>query len=175
MGRFSRLETGQTGASIDPIVSDEIRPSDGVSAADYATQDAAGCIDHGDRLLFMDERRQALRWYSRAVDLDSTRMDGWTRMILTLLMHGDLGEAAAWIARSLTVYPESPCLLALRAVEYARRGMIRQAMAATDSAIERAGNDPIAYLARGEVLLLAENKNASYCFDQAAKIVSPDD
>jgi tetratricopeptide (TPR) repeat protein len=178
MGRFSRLETGDNAAGSTPPICPDIektfRPSEG-SGADYSDMDAVGCLHHGDRALFMEEQRTALRWYSRAVDLDSTRLESWTRMIGVLLMRRDLGEAGAWIGRGLTAYPDAPSLMALRAVEHARRGMIRQAMAASDAVIERAGGDPTTQIARGEVLLLAENRNAGYCFDQALQQTAPDD
>jgi tetratricopeptide (TPR) repeat protein len=178
MGRFSRLETGkQESAPARPQTVDlmESGPPTGADEADYEGRDAAGCIAQGDLLLFMEEQKQALRWYSRAVDLESSRIAGWTRLIGVLLLRRDLGEAGAWIGRALAVYPDTPSLIALRAVEHARRGLIRQAMAASDGVVEKAANDPVVTIARGEVLLLAGNRNASYCFDQVLKITPADD
>jgi tetratricopeptide (TPR) repeat protein len=181
MGRFSKLETGKR--KLDP---NQDAQSSGIEAgAGYPEQvaesdekmdrDAAGWLRLGDGALFQDERKKALRWYSRAMDMDSTLLEAWIALIRTLLLRNDLTEATAWITRGLTLFPNSPQLLALRAVQYARRGMLRQAINNSDAVLEQNGSEPLAHIARGEVLLLAENKNADYCFEQGVKLTPAND
>ena len=162
MGRFSKLETG--GRKGEP----EGVPANGVSPEFPFTPtapqderedlDQATCLRLGDEALFRDDRRTALRWYSRAMDRDSRAIEAWVAMLRVLLFKGDLGEAQSWINRGLTLIPASPHLLALRAVLYARRGMMRQAINNSDAVLETAGTVPLAHMARGEVLLLADKQ-----------------
>ena len=92
-----------------------------------------------------------------------------------LLLRGALSEAATWLGRGLTLFPDSPHLMALRAVLYARRGMMRQALNNSDAVLEQNANLPLAHMARGEVLALADNKNFDYCFEQCLKLTPAHD
>jgi tetratricopeptide (TPR) repeat protein len=182
MGRFSRLET--TASETSPSASGAAPSGElvvggtsgvGQEASTVVELDAGGALARGERALFMEERQSAQRWFSRAIDLDSRLLDAWTRLIQLMLLRGYLGEAAAWIKRALDVFPDAPALLGLRAVQFARQGQLREAMAGADLAIERGGADPWVMIARGQVLLIAESGNAVYCLDQAIQMARPDD
>ncbi|MCL5271215.1 MAG: tetratricopeptide repeat protein [bacterium] len=178
MGRFSKLETGGRGGEPAPdrdAVSPEFPFTPAAGKDEREDLDQAACLRLGDEALFRNDRRAALRWYSRAMDRDSRAVEAWVAMLRVLLFKGDLGEAQSWVNRGLTLIPGSPHLLALRAVLYARRGMMRQAINNSDAVLETAGTVPLAHMARGEVLLLADNKNAQYCFDQCLGLTPPDD
>jgi len=180
MGRFSKLETGKPAG--DPsaprradVFERVMKYPDAASLPELADLDADAYMRVGDQALFAGKLKLALRWYSRAMDKDSTQLKPWLALIRTLLLKGDLSEATTWITRGLTLFPEDPKLLALRAVQYARRGLVREAIASSDAVLERNGAEPLAHLARGEVLLLADNKNADYCFEQCLKLTRADD
>ena len=180
MGRFSKLETGQHRDKPDLVPRAEALESGvayptGDAETEKVDLDASGWMRLGDEALYRDDKKAALRCYSRSMAKDSTLIQPWVAMIRTLLFKGDLSEATTWINRGLTLFPNSPHLLALRAVQYGHRGMIRQALNNSDAVLEQSSSEPLAHLARGEVLLLAENKNADYCFEQALKIIPPDD
>lgn len=176
MGRFSKLETGrkkpegqQDGAKPEIEQGGGGFPDQG-PFAETADLDGSGWLRLGNEALFRDDRKAALRWFSRAMDKDSRLIEAWVSMIRTLLLKDDITEATTWISRGLTLFPNSPQLLALRAVQYARRGMMRQAINNSDMVLEQNGNEPLAHIARGEVLMLADNKNADYCFEQGVRM-----
>ncbi|HOR27099.1 MAG TPA: tetratricopeptide repeat protein [Candidatus Sumerlaeota bacterium] len=179
MGRFSRLETqpsarkadaapGEFGGAGDYPPSEEAPPGD-------AGLDAPGCVQRGWRALAREDYRSALRWFSRALDLDSRRPEPWIDVALTHLLLGDHKQAQTWIGRGLIAFPEEPGLMALRAVCHARRGLLRQAMNHSDAVLERSPNLALAHVARGEVLMLADNPNQDYCFEQALKTAGGSD
>lgn len=178
MGRFTHLETTQPAApaagerpvAVEPYA--DLQPE---LIPDSLDMDAAGCLRQGDLAFFRGDHKVALRWYSRAIDKESRFLEPWIMLVRALMLHGDLQEGYTWIGRGLTVFPQSPALLALRAVNYARRGMLRQAMNNSDAVLEQHPNEVQASIARGEVLVLAENKNADYCFEQALKQTAPND
>ena len=181
MGRFSRLETDHgdknrrqypaSDALHDALDKyPEPTPSD-----DTIDIGPAEIMERGDQAFYNRNFKVAMRWYSRAIDRDSTAIDCWVALIRALLFKGDLREAGTWINRGLTLTPSSPPLLAMRAVLYAQKGMLRQALNNSDRVLEDAGQEPIAHMARGEVLLLADNKNADFCFEQCLKLVPSTD
>lgn len=183
MGRFSKLETGQRGDAPAPVPPTPQNIETGgsypfsaePSAAEMANLDAAGWARLADEAFFRGDNKNALRWYSRAMDRDSTLQQPWVAMIRTLLLKGDLNEAQTWITRGLTVFPESPALLSLRAVQYARKGLVHQGLNNSDAVLEKNGADAQAHIARGEVLTLADSKNANFCFDQALNLTGASD
>lgn len=174
MGRFSKLETGPGREDRDGerAVAAHSEPS---SEAQLDDVDAPGCLRRGRIALIRGERKLALRLFSRAIDKDASFIEAWQAMIRLLMLQGNISEARSWIGRGLTIFPDSPPIVALRSVNYARRGMIRQALTNSDAVLEKIGGDPWAHIARGEVLMLAGNKNAAYCFDQALKLTRSDD
>ena len=172
MGRFSRLETGTSAPPREQAAS---AGNEAPANEAHPEPDAAGYIELGDRALFGDEPRAALRWYSKALDLDGTRLEAWTRMIMAQLLGGKRGEADSWIGRALAAFPGEPALLALRGVEQAHQGLRKQALASCDAALERAGEDPLVHVARGQALLLAGSGNAFHCFNQSVKLAPQDE
>jgi tetratricopeptide (TPR) repeat protein len=182
MGRFSRLETdhkpeGHGDESTDVALRDvlsDLPPRPDPDGKDSKI-DPAEMVEHGNQAFFRGAFKEALRWYSRAIDHDSTVTQPWVALIRTLLFKGDLREAGTWINRGLTLAPNSPHLMAMRAVLYAHRGMLRQAINNSDRVLEEHGNEPLAHMARGEVLLLADNKHADFCFQQSLKLAPSTD
>ena len=179
MGRFSRLETGHAPAAPPPPTTDTLEPvtyyPPAESQPDEQELSTQASLGRADQALFGNDYKGAERWYSRAMGLDSTLLAPWLGVIRTLLLRGRLSEAYTWNGRGLTVFPESPELTAMRAVIYARRGFIRRAMTNSDAVLEQNASLPLAHLARGEVLILAENKNFDFCFEQCLKMAPPHD
>jgi tetratricopeptide (TPR) repeat protein len=83
-------------------------------------------------------------------------------------------EALTWANRALEVFPDEPDLLSARGVVFASQGMIRRAVGASDFALAKGGT-LAAWLARGEILLAAGNRNAMACFDKALEQAPDDD
>lgn len=165
MGRFSKLET----RSVSPAKEEAAvtaMPTGKLKIAD-APSGAATLLARGDEEFFRGESKQAMRWYSRAMQDDASCLEAWVAQIRVLLLERQLREARVWITRGLSSFPDAPALLALRAVHSALSGMVRAAMGASDMILSKQGNDANAWVARGHVLLIDANKNAPFCFDQA--------
>lgn len=175
MGRFSRLETGKTNGSGQELERPEIiDPAEHYPAADAQpidpSLDAPACLRRGHEAMVRDFHKDAMRWYSRALDMEPRLLDAWVGMIRTHTIKGELSQASVWIGRGLSVFPDSPALMALKAVNLARRGLLRQALTGSDAALERAPTLALAHLARGEVLVVSDNRNFDFCFEQALKL-----
>lgn len=176
MGRFSKLET-QILPSGTPAEDPRARvqpkkeePSPFGRAEAEPTYDAPGYMARGDESFFSGDPKQALRWYSRAMEVDNHCVDAWVAQIQVLILTGQLNEAKVWINRALSIFPDAPALLALRAVGHARSGMMRQAMASSDLILSKRGDDVIPWIARGHILMIDGNKNAEFCFDQCMRL-----
>ncbi|MBM3334595.1 hypothetical protein FJY63_08025, partial [Candidatus Sumerlaeota bacterium] len=120
----------------------------------------------GDKFYFTGRWDKALRMYSRALQVDSTQCYPWVGQVLALLAMNQVKEADLWVGRAIEFFPDDASLLSLRALVYAHKGMLNRAIGASDYALTRGGS-PHAWIARGEVLLLAKNKNAPFCFEKA--------
>lgn len=181
MGRFSNLEVNASNERRGgrPPAGDlrvgEAMPEPILDAEGRLDLGAKACIERGDHALYRSDLKGALRWYSRAIDEDSTHLESWVNLLQVLLLRGNLSEAISWMQRGLALHPDAAALLGLRAVIHARRGMMRQALNTSDVVLERAGDQPLSHLVRGQVLMLAGNRNADYCFEQALKLTGRGD
>jgi tetratricopeptide (TPR) repeat protein len=179
VGRFSKLETETSQFEEppeDPKRENRVRAPQQVSpigSNEEAPHDAPGFMVQGDEAFYSGDPKGALRWYSRAMETDARFIEAWIAQVQILILTRQIGEAKVWAGRGLSIYPEAPSLLALRAVINAKLGMIRQAMSASDGILERKPEDVTGWIARGHILILADNKNSEFCFQQALKL-SPD-
>lgn len=175
MGRFSNLETGKktpagkAEAKRKGTDSPESRIGATLPSSEEPTYDAPYYMSRGDRAFFVGDQKDALRWYSKAMQTDSAFLDAWIEHIRVLTLTRQLAEAKVWINRALSVFPEAPGLLALRSVNMAQSGQMKQAMSSSDMLLSKRDEDWNAWLARGHILLMNGNKNAPFCFDQAEK------
>jgi tetratricopeptide (TPR) repeat protein len=173
MGRFSKLELG-AGARHE-----QERPRGaGQPASPLAREeedlDAAGHLRRGAEHFFRADYESALRSYGRSLSRQSTLLDAWVGQIESLIAMGQIREAEVWTTRALTQFPDEPTILSLRGVLLARQGMLKRAMGTSDFALSR-GHSRIAWIARGEILLMAGNKNASFCLEKALSQITPED
>jgi tetratricopeptide (TPR) repeat protein len=170
VGRFSRLERGKTGKVV-------VKPDKKTEAQERPTTetyDFPYYIARADEHFFFGEYEKALRLYSRALQLDNSQKYPWVGQIYCLLEMNQLKEADLWVARALQLFPEEPSLISLRAITYAHKGMLRRAIGTSDYALGK-GSSIFAWIARGEVLLLADNKNSHFCFEKAMEMAEYDD
>jgi tetratricopeptide (TPR) repeat protein len=164
MGRFSKLETGGKG--------DHETPRAGVRTRQRADDpgqvyDHAYYVGEADRLFYGGEYEKALRLYSRAIQADSTRIEPWIGQVLCLIELKQLKEALIWVRRGLELYPEEPRMISVQGAAYAHQGMMQRAIGCSDYAMQKTGADPLVWVLRAQVLTLAENGNAQFCFDKA--------
>lgn len=135
----------------------------------------AYCLEQGDESLIRGDQKQALRWYTRAMDKEPGMIEPWLAMLRVLILKGDLAESATWIHRALILFPENPRLLALSNVQLARRDMKSKALADSAELLERNPNVPMAHLCRGEVMLYCGERHFDRLFHETLDLSKPDD
>lgn len=174
MGRFSKLERND-GEALAPQGAAAAVPAAVPKAAESDVIGYAELLGRADEFYFAGNSREALRFYSRAVQSDSTQVTPWVGQIACLLELQQYNEARVWADRALDVFPEEPRLLNQRARVHAFTGDLRRAIQACDYAMSKGAATPDCWLARGDILLLARDVNARFCFDKAVEIAGPED
>jgi len=175
MGRFSKLERETQDALVRQKAKEKKALKEAPAQISKEEYDAPYYIDRGDEFFFQGNFKEALRCYSRTIQMDNSLHYPWIGQIYCLIEMGQMKEADLWTGRALEMFPEDSSLLALRAVMYANRGMYKRAINTCDYAISRKGASAFTYIARGYVLLLAENKNAHFCFMKASELANAND
>ncbi len=106
----------------------------------------------------------ALRRYGRVLGTNPHCAVAWAGQVRLLLELGETTEANGWADKALERLPETPDLLALKAVALARGGDREAALAFSDASIRGGEVPPGVWLARGEVLLARHEPGAEYAF-----------
>jgi tetratricopeptide (TPR) repeat protein len=188
-GRFSKLENQQPPGAPNPAL---LGPPPGAVAREApapppAAPQAPGpntgagdnslyptAIQEAEEAFFTGQHREALRHFSRALQLDNAQVYPWIGQVSALLELRQYREAEIWSQRALEQFPEEPSLLSQRARVLAATGNLKRAIGVSDYAMSR-GATPWAWLARGEVLLHARDGNALHCFEKAIELAGPQD
>ena len=110
----------------------------------------------------------ALRLYSRTLEMDRLMVEAWRRQVLMLVEVGEYDEAALWADKALEVFPDDPELVAVKAMAQCRAGDSTGALLLADRALRMPGTSPLRWLARGEVFLARRDGNHDHCFRMAA-------
>jgi tetratricopeptide (TPR) repeat protein len=157
MPRFDRLE----------LDSPQGRPDDDRNRPQEAARD-----EHHWLRLADAERRQglfenALRFYSRALELDKSLIAGWLGQVQMLVALGEHPEAELWARKALELFKNHGDLLAGRAQALCRMKDRAGAAASCDAAMSAAGESAYRWLVRGEIMLAARSDVDRYCFDKA--------
>lgn len=171
MGRFSKLETGSSSSDHNLAVPEGAVQKGGPEIS----YDATYYMGEASKLYFSGNAQKALRVYSRAAQMDHTQVDAWIGQGLCLLELKQYKEAMVWVKRGLELFPEEPRLIALEGAVYANQGMTQRGLGCSDYAMSKPGADALAWILRGEVLSLADNKNAPFCFQKAMEVKRSDD
>jgi tetratricopeptide (TPR) repeat protein len=122
-----------------------------------------------------DERRSgmhenALKYYSRALELDKSLVEGWVGQVQMLILLGEYPEAELWSRKALELFRNNAELLAARAQALCRTGDLKSAQASCDAAIGQQGLSSYPWVARGEVMLARRDRTEEYCFDKAVQL-----
>lgn len=162
MARFDRLEfdNESEGApeDIEPASPPEAERGD--QAAWMARAD-----DHRRRGLY----ENALRYYSRALELDRTLVAGWVGQVQMLIHLGEYPEAELWSRKALELFRSQGDLMAGRAQALARIGDQAQAMELADAALRQEGDSAYRWMVRGELLIAGRDDVDRHCFDKAVQ------
>lgn len=178
-GRFSRLETNQSAPRIEPppgaISRDGGGPvPPGTNAPGNAEDHHVTFVQRADDAFYSGNYRDALRHYSRALQLENNQIYPWIGQISCLLALKQFKEAELWSNRALEQFPEDTVLLSQRARVLAATGNLKRAIGVSDYALGR-GSSPWTWLARGEILLQASDANALFCFEKAVEAAGTED
>ena len=174
MSRFSKLETGATAVpkSDAPAIGQrrDRAARNAAQPTDEMVYDHAYYQAEGDRLFALGSFEQALRVYSRAIQSEAAQVTPWLGQVLCLLMMGQAKEAMVWVKRALELFPEEARVIALQGSTYAHQGMVQRGIGCSDVALQKSSTDPLVWVLRGEVLSMAENRNAQFCFVKAMEM-----
>jgi tetratricopeptide (TPR) repeat protein len=130
----------------------------------------------GEQLAWMakadDQRRRglhenALRFYSRALELDRSLLGGWIGQVRMLVLLGEYPEAELWSRKALELFRNQGDLMAGRAQALARIGDRTQAMELADAALRQEGESAYRWMVRGELLVSGRDEVDRHCFDKA--------
>jgi tetratricopeptide (TPR) repeat protein len=112
----------------------------------------------------------ALRHYSRAVELNRSLVSAWVGQVQMLIMLGEYPEAELWARKALELFKSHAELQAARGQALCRKGDIKNAQVAVDQAISQPGLTAYPWLARGDVMLAQKDPVEEYCFDKAVQL-----
>jgi tetratricopeptide (TPR) repeat protein len=134
--------------------------------------------DDGDRderywLRLADQNRRqghhdnALRYYSRALELDKSLVQAWLGQVQMLIALDEYPEAELWARKALELFRNQGDLLAGRSQALARLGDRSEALALCDSALKQEGQSAYRWMARGDLLVSQRGDMDRHCFDKA--------
>lgn len=112
----------------------------------------------------------ALRLYSRALEVDRSLVGGWVGQVQMLIFLGEYKEADLWSRKALELFKNNPELLAGRAQALCRMGDFKTALVSSDLAIAQPGLFSYAWISRGEVMLVRGETTDTFCFEKAIQI-----
>ncbi|KAB2675432.1 MAG: hypothetical protein DVB31_00565 [Verrucomicrobia bacterium] len=136
--------------------------------------DATRCLADATIAFGRGEFESALRWFGRVLEFDPLSIPAWTGQIRALVELGQLKEANVWADKALERFPKAADLLAAKAVSLGRLGRADEAMPFSDAAVEQPGETPYVWLARGDVLIAAGQRQVDHCFDRALQLSGAD-
>jgi tetratricopeptide (TPR) repeat protein len=157
--RFDRLE-------FDPQpgeCSDDQRPVDELKT------DGAQWLRRADAERRHGLYENALRYYSRALELDKSLLTGWLGQVQMLIQLGEDSEAELWARKALELFRGQGDLLAGRAQALARIGDQKQALELCDGALKQEGSSAYRWIVRGELMVSGRQEVDRHCFDKAVQ------
>jgi tetratricopeptide (TPR) repeat protein len=123
------------------------------------------------------ERREgffenALRFYSRALEINRTIVPGWVGQVQMLIALGEFVEAELWARKALELFRNNGDLIAGRAHALARLANLREALPLSDASFKQEGQGAYRWMVRGEIMLAQRENVDAHCFDKAVQLDS---
>src|SRR6516225_699292 len=124
-----------------------------------------------------ENRRQglydnALRFYSRALELDKSLVVGWLGQVQMLVAQGEYPEAELWSRKGLELFRNNGDLMAGRAQALCRMGDTKQAHPLCDASLAQEGLTAYRWMVRGELMIAGRSDVDRHCFDKALQLDS---
>jgi tetratricopeptide (TPR) repeat protein len=160
MARFDKLEFN----------TQQSRPTPERNEPDPLARDAGYWMNKADESRRMGLYENALKFYSRALELDRSLVAGWVGQVQMLVQLEEYPEAELWSRKGLELFPNNGELLAARAQAFCRMGDMKQAHALCDGSLQQAGQSAYRWLVRGEIMVAAKQDADRYCFDKAQQM-----
>ncbi len=91
-----------------------------------------------------------------------------------LILLDEYREARLWSEKAMELFPDNPDLLAAKAQAVSRMGQLKRAIALSDFSVEKQGNSAHVWSCRGDVMLAAKSRVASYCLEKAIQLAGRD-
>jgi tetratricopeptide (TPR) repeat protein len=161
MARFDKLEFNSPK-----------QPPPAEEPAEPLVRDGGHWLNEADKHRRAGLYEAALRYYSRALELDHTLVIGWLGQVQMLVQLDEQPEAELWSRKGLEIFPNNGELLAGRAQAFCRIGDMKQAHALCDAALQQPGQSAYRWQVRGETMLAGHQNADRYCFDKAQQIAS---
>ena len=159
LARFDRLEFDQE--------SDE--GPEGLTTSGGPESDEQAWFRKADEQRRRGLHENALRFYSRALELDRSLLPCWVGQVQMLVLLGEYPEAELWARKSLEQFKGQGDLMAGRAQALARLGDRRQALELADASLRQEGNAAYRWVVRGELLITGKDDIDRHCFDKAVQ------
>jgi tetratricopeptide (TPR) repeat protein len=157
MARFDKLEFGghQDAAKADV-------PALQAEQTDWLAE--------GDRQRRMGQYENALRFYSRALEVDRSLIQGWLGQVQMLILLDECPEAELWSKKALELFPTDGELFSAQAQAVCRQGGFGRAAALSDGSLKQSGNSSYRWTVRGELMLARKQDTDRHCFDKAQQL-----
>jgi tetratricopeptide (TPR) repeat protein len=161
MARFDKLEFNSQAKAKETELSVSV-----------TNRDQSQWMDEADHERRVGHFETALRYYSRALELDRVILAAWVGQVQMLVQLGECPEADLWARKSLEVFPGNAELTAGRAQALCRTGDLKQAQELSDGSFAREGSSAYRWMVRGELLLCQRQKTDDHCFSKAMQVDS---
>jgi tetratricopeptide (TPR) repeat protein len=109
----------------------------------------------------------ALRFYSRALEIDKTLVAAWVGQVQMLVQLGEYPQATLWSQKALELFPSHGDLMAGQAQAECRLGNVKQAHALSDGSLRQRGESAYRWQVRGELMVSGRQRTDRHCFDKA--------
>jgi tetratricopeptide (TPR) repeat protein len=115
----------------------------------------------------------ALRFYSRALEIDKSIARGWLGQVQMLIAQDENVEAELWARKALELFRNHGDLLASRGQAMVRLGNRTEAGSLCDGALKQEGQSAYRWMVRGELLVARRERLDRHCFEKAV-VLNPD-
>ncbi len=109
----------------------------------------------------------ALRFYSRALEIDKTMVAAWVGQVQMLVQLGEYPQASLWSQKALELFPSHGDLMAGQAQAECRLGNTKSAHALSDGSLRQRGESAYRWQVRGELMVAGRQRTDRHCFDKA--------
>jgi tetratricopeptide (TPR) repeat protein len=147
-------------------------------APELQDMDETTCLARADHYLRQGYYESALQWYSRALRYNIELEDAWAGQVRCLLELREDVEANVWADRGLARFPDSPDLLAGKAMALRRTRGVARAMEYSDASLSVKGKTvgPYPWIVRGDIVLNGggSRESAERCLNKALELGGQD-